>query len=176
MYGFNSNKDQNILVYDLGGGTFDVCVLKANTKENGEAQYDVLAKEGVNDLGGDDFDQRLMELINNAFKEENKMDLLDLVKDQGVSKKKMKEAQQKLKEVAEKTKIELSETEETDVLVPNIIQNEEGELLSIDTKITREQFNESIKDLIKKTEEAVNKALENGSLTVDDIDYLQKMV
>ncbi len=172
MYGFNSNKDQNILVYDLGGGTFDVCILKANTKENGEAQYDVLSKEGVNDLGGDDFDQRLMELINNAFKEESGMDLLDLVKDQGVSKKKMKEAQQKLKEVAEKTKIELSETEEVDVLVPNIIQNEEGELLSIDSKITRGQFNESIKDLIKKTEDTVNKALENGNLTVGDIDKI----
>lgn len=172
MYGFNSNKDQNILVYDLGGGTFDACILKAKTSENGEAKYEVLSKEGVNDLGGDDFDYRLMELINNDFKLETGIDLLDQSKDQGVSRKKMKEAEQKLKEVAEKTKIELSETEEVDVLVPNIIQNEEGQLLSVDSKITRTQFNESIKDLIKKTEETVNKALESGKLTVDDIDKI----
>lgn len=172
MYGFNSNKDQNILVYDLGGGTFDVCILKANTKENGEANYDVLSKEGVNNLGGDDFDLRLMSLINDAFKQENGMDLLDSNKDQGISKKKMKEAQQKLKEVAEKTKIELSESEDSEVLVPNIVQNEEGQSLSIDTTITRAQFNESIMDLIDKSEEAVNRALENGNLTVDDIDKI----
>lgn len=172
MYGFNTTKSQNILVYDLGGGTFDVCILNANTSENGNASYDILAKEGINQLGGDDFDQKLMEMINAKFLEENNIDILDTTKDQGISKKKIKQAIQKLKEGAEKAKIELSENDTTNILIANIIQNEEGDLLSIDVEITKEEFNFAIDTLIYKTEETVRRALENAKLTVEDIDKI----
>ncbi|QGU95974.1 Hsp70 family protein [Clostridium bovifaecis] len=172
MYGFNSNKDQNILVYDLGGGTFDVCILNAKTTAGGEYKYEILAKEGIPTLGGDDFDQRLMEHINKKFLEENGIDLLDLQKDQGINRKKLKQAQQKLKEVAEKAKMELSEMDSTSVVVPNIVQNEEGELLHLDTEVTREEFEGLIEDLVNKTEETVKLAIENGKLTIDDIDRI----
>lgn len=172
MYGFNATKSQKILVYDLGGGTFDVCILDANTSESGNANYDILAKEGINQLGGDDFDQKLMEMINAKFLEENNIDILDTTKDQGISKKKIKQAIQKLKEAAEKAKIELSENDATNVLIPNIIQNEEGDLLSVDVEITKEEFNSAIDPLIDKTEETVKCALENAKLTVEDIDKI----
>ncbi|WP_333860485.1 Hsp70 family protein [Clostridium sp.] len=171
-YGFNSSKDQNILVYDLGGGTFDVCILKAETEEEGNANYEILAKEGINKLGGDDFDRKLMELINEKFREECGMDLLDTQKDQGVSRKKLKEAMQKLKEAAEMTKIELSEADACNVMIPNIIQNEKGEWLNVDVEIDRKEFNDRIENLIYKTEDTVRKALENAKLTIDDIDKI----
>ena len=172
MYGFNATKSQKILVYDLGGGTFDVCVLEANTSASGNADYNILAKEGINQLGGDDFDQKLMEMINDKFKIENGIDLFDLSKDQGISRKKMKQAIQKLKEGAENAKIELSEYESTNIIIPNIIQNEEGELLNVDVELSKEEFNKAIDPLIDKTEETVRKALKNAKLTVDDIDKI----
>ncbi|WML36899.1 Hsp70 family protein [Clostridium sp. OS1-26] len=172
MYGFNITRSQKILVYDLGGGTFDVCILDANTNESGNANYDILAKEGINQLGGDDFDQKLMGIINDKFLKENNIDILDTTKDQGISKKKIKQATQKLKEAAEKAKIELSENDTTNVLIPNIIQDEKGELLSVDVEITKEEFNTAIDQLINKTEEAVSRALENSKLTVEDIDKI----
>lgn len=172
MYGFNSTKSQKILVYDLGGGTFDVCILDANTSEDGSANYDILAKEGINQLGGDDFDRKLMEIINTKFLKENNIDILDTNKDQGISKKKLKQAMQKLKEGAEKAKLELSEDDITNVIILNIIQNEEGDLLSIDVEITKEEFYSAIDPLIHKTEEAVRCALENAKLTVEDIDKI----
>ena len=172
MYGFNAAKDQNILVYDLGGGTFDACILNAKTNSEGKANYKILSKEGINKLGGDDFDYKIMEIINEKFIEENNIDLLNLEKDQGISKKKLKEASQKLKEVAEKSKIELSEMDSTNIMVPNIIQNEAGELLNIDICLTRNQFNENIEPLIRETEEVVLKAIGNAKLTIEDMDKI----
>lgn len=172
MYGFNSNKDQNILVYDLGGGTFDVCILNAKTSVDEGYKYEILAKEGISKLGGDDFDFKLMQLINNKFREYSNFDLLDMKKDQGVNKKKMRQAQQKLKEVAEKAKIDLTDSEQVNIMVPNIIQNEEGESLHIEVDITRQQFENEIIDLIKKTEETVDKALNSSKLDKDDIDRI----
>lgn len=172
MYGFKGNKSQKLLVYDLGGGTFDVCILEVDTTESGNASYEVLAKEGINHLGGDDFDQELMEIINNCFLKENGIDILDTTKDQGISKNKMKQAIQKLKESAEKAKIELSDNEVSNIIIPNIIQNEAGELLSVDIEITREEFNKSIDPLIEKTGEVVKVALESAKLTVEDIDKI----
>lgn len=173
MYGFDSNKDQNVLVYDLGGGTFDVCVLNIKTKASGNQKdkYKVLAKEGIAQLGGDDFDRCLMEIINEDFKEKNNgIDLLDAEKDQGINRKKMREAHQKLKEGAEKAKIELSTKESTSVLIPNIIQTGEGEVLTLDIDITRDQFEASISGLIDKTADTVKLALDNAKLTMEDID------
>ena len=172
MYGFNSTKSQKILVYDLGGGTFDICILDAKTSASGNADYKILSKEGISHLGGDDFDKKLMEIINDKFKSKNGIDLLDLNKDQGISRKKMKQALQKLKEGAENAKIELSEYESTNIIIPNIIQNEEGELLSLDVELSKEEFNKEIEPLIDKTEEVVKKALENAYLTSDDIDKI----
>jgi len=175
MYGFDSNRDQNVLVYDLGGGTFDVCVLKVQTKKDKDStnydKYKILAKEGIAQLGGDDFDRRIMEIINEDFKAKNNgIDLLDMEKDQGISKKKMKAAQQSLKETAERAKIELSSKNSTTILVPNIIQTGSGESLHLDMEITRDEFEQAISDLIDKTGETVKLALNNAKLTMDDID------
>lgn len=172
MYGFNSTKDQNVLVYDLGGGTFDACILKAKTVETGTANYEILSKEGISKLGGDDFDLKLMELINDKFSAECGMDLLDIKKDQGVSRKKLKEAKQKLKEASERAKIELSELETYNVMIPNIVQNEQGEWLSVDVEIQRKEFNDKIESLVCETEGVLKKALENAKLAIDDIDKI----
>ncbi|MFL0194061.1 Hsp70 family protein [Clostridium sp. WILCCON 0269] len=173
MYGFDSNKDQNVLVYDLGGGTFDVCVIKVQTKKNtmDRDKYKILSKEGIAQLGGDDFDRRIMEIINEDFKAKNNgIDLLDMEKDQGISKKKMKAAKQKLKEISENVKIELSFKNSTSVLFPNIIQTGEGELLHLDMEIAKDAFEQAISDLIDKTGETVKLALLNAKLTMEDID------
>lgn len=173
MYGFDSNKDQNVLVYDLGGGTFDVCVLKIQTKKNNadRDKYEILSKEGISKLGGDDFDRSIMEIINEDFKLKNKgIDLLDMEKDQGISKKKMKAAGQKLKEIAENVKIELSFKNSASVLFPNIIQTGEGELLHLDMEIARDTFEQAISHLVDKTYEIVKLALDNAKLSMEDID------
>lgn len=177
MYGFDSNRDQNILVYDLGGGTFDVCILKVKTKteekKTSKNSFHVLAKEGIAKLGGDDFDIKLMEFINENFREKNNgLDLLDLEKDQGISRKKMREAQQKLKEISENAKIELSSKEKVSIIAPNIIQTGEGEQLQLEIDITREQFEGAISPLLEKAGECVKLALDNAKLTVEDIDKI----
>lgn len=175
MYGADSNRDQNVLVYDLGGGTFDVCVLKVQTKKNStdRDKYEILSKEGISKLGGDDFDRSIMEIITEDFKLKNKgIDLLDMEKDQGISKKKMKAAVQKLKEIAEGVKIELSFKNSASVLLPNIIQTEEGELLHLDMEITRDTFEQAISPLIDRTYETVKTALQSAKLSIDDIDKI----
>lgn len=175
MYGFNSDKDQNILVYDLGGGTFDVCVLKVQTKKNNtdRDKYKILSKEGISKLGGDDFDRIIMGIINEEFKIKNKgIDLLDIEKDQGISKKKVKAAQQKLKEISENIKIELSFKNSTNILFPNIIQTEEGEMLHIDMEITKDIFEKAISSLVDKLQQNVKLAIDNAKLSIDDIDKI----
>ena len=153
-YGLDKqDKTQTVLVYDLGGGTFDVSIL-----ELGDGVFEVKATSGNNKLGGDDFDKCLMDYIVSEFKKENG---IDLTKD--------KLAMQRLKEVAEKAKKDLSGMTSTQISAPFISQGEDGPL-HIDMTITRAKFEELIHDLVQSTLEPVRKALKDAKLDKKDID------
>ena len=147
------DKNQTVLVYDLGGGTFDVSIL-----ELGDGIFEVKSTAGNNKLGGDDFDKCLMDYIVSEFKKENG---IDLTKD--------KLAMQRLKEVAEKAKKDLSGMNSTQISAPFISQGEDGPL-HIDMTITRAKFEELIHDLVQSTLEPVRKALKDAKLDKKDID------
>ena len=147
------DKNQTILVYDLGGGTFDVSIL-----ELGDGIFEVKSTAGNNKLGGDDFDNRLMDYIVSEFKKENGV---DLTKD--------KMAMQRLKEVAEKAKKDLSGVTSTQVSAPFISQGNDGPL-HLDMTITRAKFEELVHDLVDSTTDAVRKALSDAKLSKNDID------
>ena len=146
------DKNQTILVYDLGGGTFDVSIL-----ELGDGIFEVKSTAGNNKLGGDDFDKCLMDYIVSEFKKENG---IDLTKD--------KLAMQRLKEVSEKAKKDLSGMTSTQISAPFISQGEDGPL-HIDMTITRAKFEELIHDLVQSTLEPVRKALKDAKLDKKDI-------
>ncbi|MGA1795094.1 MAG: Hsp70 family protein [bacterium] len=172
-YAIEKERVQTVLVYDLGGGTFDVSILEVNSSGNANKKFKVLAKEGIQELGGDDFDQRLMKIVADKFAEESAIDILDLSKDQGISAKKAREAQQKLLEAVIAAKHELSESTNTSIDIPNFIQDESGKSYHIDNlEITREQFNEEIRDLILQTKGSVEKALSAAKLGIEDIDRI----
>ena len=147
------DKNQTVLVYDLGGGTFDVSIL-----ELGDGIFEVKSTAGNNKLGGDDFDNCLMDYIVSEFKKENGV---DLTKD--------KMAMQRLKEVAEKAKKDLSGMTSTQISAPFISQGEDGPL-HLDMTITRAKFEELISDLVNSTLEPVRKALKDAKMDKKDID------
>jgi len=147
------DKNQTILVYDLGGGTFDVSIL-----ELGDGIFEVKSTAGNNKLGGDDFDNALMDYIVAEFKKENGV---DLTKD--------KLAMQRLKEVAEKAKKDLSGMTSAQISAPFISQGEDGPL-HVDMNITRAKFEDLIHDLVHSTLEPVRKALKDAKLDKKDID------
>ena len=152
-YGMDKEKNQKILVYDLGGGTFDVSIL-----EIGDGVFEVRATHGNNRLGGDDFDQRLMDYFVAEFKKSSGIDL---------SMDKM--AMQRLKEAAEKAKIELSSMVQTNVNLPFITADSTGPK-HLDITVTRAKFDEMIADLVEKTKDCVHMALKDAGLTNNDID------
>lgn len=171
-YGFGNDRDQTILVYDLGGGTFDVCVLKVVAAADGKATFSVLGKAGVAKLGGDDFDEALMKLLSAEVVKAGGPDVMDLKKDQGVSKKKLRAACQTLKESAEAAKIELSEADKAAVDIPNLIKNESGQEFHLSTEITRAQFNEAIRPLIEQSAECIKQALTESNVSMEDVDRI----
>ena len=152
-YGMDKETNQKILVYDLGGGTFDVSIL-----EIGDGVFEVLATNGNNRLGGDDFDQRLMDYIIRQFKIETGIDL---------SSDRM--AMQRLKEAAEKAKIELSSMVQTNVNLPFITADSTGPK-HLDMTITRAKFEELIHDLVEKTRDCMTTAMKDAGLTNANID------
>lgn len=170
-YGLDKKEDQTLLIYDLGGGTFDVCIMKVTHGEGG-AKFEVLSTEGIPELGGDDFDRKIMGNLAAQLQEESNLDILDDKKEQGVSVKKIREAQQLLKEEAEKAKIELTDAETTFITIPDIIADESGTSFSIDSELTREKFEELVENLIKQSKEAVDKALDSAGLTVDQVNKI----
>ena len=151
-YGVDKENDQKIMVYDLGGGTFDGSII-----EMGDGVQEVLATAGNNRLGGDDFDQRLMDYFVAEFKKENGIDL---------SGDKM--AMQRLKEAAEKAKIELSGMTQANVNLPFITADATGPK-HFDMNITRAKFNELTADLVEKTMGPVNQALSDAGLSPSDL-------
>ena len=153
-YGLEKDEGQTILVYDLGGGTFDVSIL-----ELGDGVFEVKSTNGNNHLGGDDFDERIIDYLVEEFKKENGVDL---------SKDKM--AMQRLKETAEKAKKDLSGVLTTQISAPFIAQGKDGEPLHLDMSLTRAKFEDLVGDLVESTLEPVRKALKDAKMTKKDID------
>ncbi len=151
-YGLDNEKEQKIMVYDLGGGTFDVSVI-----EIGEGVIEVLATSGDNRLGGDDFDQKITDYMVSEFKAQN-----------GVHLSSDKMAMQRLKEAAEKAKKELSASTTTNINLPFISMNAEGPL-HFDMNLTRAKFEELIHDLIERTAIPVQNALKDAGLNASEL-------
>ena len=152
-YGLDKmDTNQKIFVYDLGGGTFDVSIL-----ELGDGVFEVLSTNGDTKLGGDDFDQRIMDHIAETFKAENGIDLRN-----------DKMALQRLKEAAEKAKIELSSSMQTNINLPFITADSTGPK-HIDMNLTRAKFNEITHDLVQRSIEPMKKALADANLSLSDI-------
>ena len=155
-YGLDKqDKNEKVLVYDLGGGTFDVSIL-----ELGDGVFEVLSTSGNNHLGGDDFDQRIMDYLVGEFKKENGIDLTS-----------DKMAMQRVKDAAEKAKKDLSGMTSTEVSIPFITQSENGPL-HLSVNLTRAKFEDLISDLLDSTLEPVRKALKDANLTKNDIDKI----
>ena len=149
--------DRKIAVYDLGGGTFDISIIEI-TEMDGEHQFEVLSTNGDTFLGGEDFDQRLIDYIADEFK-----------KDQGVDLKKDVLALQRLKEAAEKAKIELSSAQQTEVNLPYITADASGPK-HLAVKITRAKFESLVEELITRTIEPCKIALKDAGLTTSQVD------
>ncbi|HNO34204.1 MAG: molecular chaperone DnaK [Nitrospira sp.] len=151
-YGLDKKKDERIVVYDLGGGTFDVSVL-----EIGDGVFEVKSTNGDTYLGGDDFDERVMDWLVEEFK-----------KDQGIDLRKDRMALQRLKEAAERAKIELSSSQESEINLPFITADASGPKHLV-TKLTRAKLEQLVGDLIQKTIEPCRKALADAGVSAKDI-------
>lgn len=154
-YGLDKEHDQKIMVYDLGGGTFDVSIL-----EIGDGVFEVLATNGNNRLGGDDFDQRVIDFLADSFKRENGIDL-----------RSDKMAMQRLKEAAEKAKIELSGVTSSNINLPFITADASGPK-HLDVTLTRAKFDEITADLVEKTMGPTRQAMQDAGLSPDKIDKI----
>ncbi len=152
-YGLDDKKDQKVAVFDLGGGTFDISIL-----EMGDGVFEVLSTNGDTHLGGDDFDQAIINYLAEEFEKKEGMDLRE-----------DKTALQRLKEAAEKAKIELSTSEETEVNVPYITATDKGPK-HLKEKLTRSELEKLTSDLIEKTVKPCEKALKDAGLEKKDID------
>ena len=155
-YGLDKiDTDEKILVFDLGGGTFDVSIL-----ELGDGVFDVLATAGDNELGGDDFDNKIIDFLVAEFKKENGIDL---------SKDKM--AMQRLKDAAEKAKKDLSGVSQTQISLPFITAGEAGPL-HMETSLSRAKFDELTDDLVERTKVPVRQAIKDAGLSTSDLDQV----
>lgn len=154
-YGLDNEKEQKIMVYDLGGGTFDVSII-----DIGDGVIEVLATSGNNNLGGDDFDEKIIQYLISEFKKSDNMDL---------SKDKM--AMQRLKEAAEKAKKELSSTTSTNINLPFITMNQDGPK-HLDITLTRAKFDELTSSLVEATMQPVNTALKDAGISPSELDKI----
>ena len=152
----NQDKEQKILVYDLGGGTFDVSIL-----ELADGTYEVLSTKGNNRLGGDDFDNRIVNYMVSEFKKNNGIDLST-----------NKSAMFRLKLEAEKAKKDLSGITTTDINIPFIAMDSDGSPVHFDMTLTRAKFEELIRDLVDSTTKSVRQALKDANLSTSDIDQV----
>ncbi len=154
-YGLDKDKDQKIMVYDLGGGTFDVSIL-----DIGDGVFEVLATAGNNKLGGDDFDQRIMDYLVAEFK-----------RSQGIDLSNDSMAMQRLKEAAEKAKIELSSTATASINLPFITADATGPK-HMDITLSRAKFEELVSDLVEATVGPVNQAMKDSGMSFDKLDKI----
>ncbi|MDZ4853669.1 MAG: molecular chaperone DnaK [Nitrospirota bacterium] len=151
-YGLDKKKDERVAVYDLGGGTFDVSIL-----EIGDGVFEVKSTNGDTYLGGDDFDQRVMDWLVDEFR-----------KDQGIDLRKDRMALQRLKEAAERAKIELSSSQETEINLPFVTADANGPKHLV-VKLTRAKLEQLVDDLIKRSIEPCKKALSDAGVSASDI-------
>jgi molecular chaperone DnaK len=156
-YGLDKKKDEKVAVFDLGGGTYDISILELYDVE-GSRQFEVKATNGDTHLGGDDFDQRVIDWLVAEFK-----------KDQGIDLSKDPMALQRLKEAAEKAKMELSTVQQTDINLPFITADQSGPK-HLNYSLTRAKFEQLVDDLIQRTLEPMKKALADAQLKQEDID------
>ncbi len=152
-YGLDKKKEETVVVYDLGGGTFDVSIL-----ELGEGTFQVKSTAGDTHLGGEDFDQRIMDWLSDEFK-----------KDQGIDLRQDRMALQRLKEAAEKAKIELSSTQQTDINLPFITADASGPK-HLNFTLTRAKLEQLVMDLVEKTLDPCKQALQDAGLTAAQLD------
>jgi molecular chaperone DnaK len=152
-YGLDDESDQTVMVYDLGGGTFDVSIL-----DLGGGVYEVVATNGDNELGGDDWDEAIMDWLIEEFESEHAIDLSE-----------DRQALQRLKDAAEEAKIELSSRKETEINLPFITATDEGPI-HLEKSITRAKFESLTQDLIDRTEAPTEQALADADYDPDDID------
>jgi len=153
-YGLEKKEGETIAVYDLGGGTFDISIL-----EIGDGVFEVKATNGDTFLGGDDFDRRIVDWIAEEFKKENGVDLRE-----------DKQALQRLRDAAEKAKIELSSATETEINLPYITQGPAGQPLHLTMRLTRAKLEQLVDDLIQKTIGPVKECLKDAKITPADVD------
>jgi len=153
-YGLEKKKGETIAVYDLGGGTFDISVL-----EIGDGVFEVKATNGDTHLGGDDFDERVVNWIADEFKKEHGIDL-----------KQDKQALQRIRDAAEKAKIELSSSQETEINQPFITQSKDGQPLHLTMKLNRSQLEKLVDDLVEKTMAPVKACLKDAKIEPKEID------
>ena len=153
-YGLDKEQSQKILVYDLGGGTFDVSIL-----EIGDGVFEVLSTNGDTRLGGDDFDKRVMDYLVSEFKKDSGLDLTG-----------DKTTMQRIKDAAETAKIELSQKTQAQVNIPFITIDKNGTPRHLDVTITRAKFNELTSDLVERTKVCIDKAMSDAGLTNSQID------
>src|SRR5258705_6008713 len=162
-YGLDKKKDEKVAVFDLGGGTYDISVLELYDVE-GSRQFEVKSTNGDTHLGGDDFDQRVIDWIVGEFK-----------RDQGIDLAKDPMALQRLKEAAEKAKMELSSTNSTDINLPFITADQSGPK-HLNYQLTRSKFEQLVDDLITRTIEPMRKALKDAGLEPKDTDEVLLVV
>ncbi|MBV9852764.1 MAG: molecular chaperone DnaK [Armatimonadetes bacterium] len=154
-YGLDKKKNETILVYDLGGGTFDVSVLDV-----GDGVFEVRSTAGDTRLGGDDWDERIVTYVADEFR-----------KSQGIDLRKDKQAMQRMREAAEKAKIELSNVTQTSINLPFITADAEGPK-HLDVTLTRARFEEMTRDLLDRTVEPFNRALKDADIEAKDVDEI----
>jgi len=154
-YGLEKEEDQTILVYDLGGGTFDVSIL-----EMGDGVFEVKATSGDTQLGGDDWDEKVIDWLVTGFKNDHGVDL---------STDRM--AMQRLKEAAEKAKIELSSVSETEINLPFITATSAGPL-HLQVRLSRSEFQKLTEDLLERTKQPFNQAIKDAGISISDIDHV----
>ncbi|WP_256392617.1 molecular chaperone DnaK [Natronoarchaeum rubrum] len=152
-YGLEDDQDQTVLVYDLGGGTFDVSIL-----DLGGGVYEVVATNGDNDLGGDDWDEAIIDWLADEFENEHGVDLRE-----------DRQALQRLKDAAEEAKIELSSRKETEINLPFVTATDDGPI-HLEESLTRAKFESLTSDLIERTVEPTEQALEDAGYSKDDLD------
>ena len=153
-YGFGQNLNQKVAVYDLGGGTFDISILQI-----GEDVFEVLSTQGDTYLGGDDFDQRIMQWMLQQFQQQT-----------GIDASRDRLALSKIKDSAERAKIELSERDRVAIHIPHLINDKQGNAYELDLQLTRSQFNQMVMDLVQRTFKVCDEALQSARLTAAEVD------
>ncbi len=159
-YGLDKNKEEKVLVFDLGGGTFDVSLLEIGKTEDGGSVLEVLSTSGDTHLGGDDWDQRVVDYVADEFRKENGIDI-----------KKDKQALQRVREAAEKAKIELSNVTQSNINLPFISSTPEGPV-HLDVNLTRAKFEELTRDLVERCKGPFERAISDAKLKPSDIDEI----